>query len=137
MKQCIVLWMCGLAGAGALSGCQQKSKWQTLFDGTDTAAWRGINSRTFPDKSWYREEGVLVCDPSKGGARDIITLEEYDNFELEMEFKLTEGANSGIKYLVVESLSNGGSGLGFEYQILDDDRHPDAKAGKNGNRTLG
>jgi hypothetical protein len=129
--------MCGLAGAIALSGCQQKSQWQVLFDGTDTAAWRGINTQTFPEQGWNIDGGVLVRDPSKGRARDIITLREYGDFELELEFKMTEGANSGVKYFVVESLSQGGGGLGLEYQILDDQRHPDAKAGKAGNRTLG
>ena len=120
-----------------MTGCQRQAKWQTLFDGTDTSAWRGMNSPTFPEKGWYNEEGLLVCDPSRGGSRDIITLEQYGDFEFELEFKLTEGANSGIKYLIVESLSKGGAGLGLEYQILDDERHPDAKAGKGGNRTVG
>lgn len=137
MKRCRVLWMCGLAGAIALSGCQQKSQWQTLFDGTDTAAWWGINTQAFPEQGWNIDGGTLVRDPSQGKARDIITLKEYGDFELELEFKMTDGANSGVKYFVVESLSQGGGGLGLEYQILDDQRHPDAKAGKDGNRTLG
>lgn len=107
-----------------------------LFDGTDTSAWRGINRPSFPEQGWSITDGQLVRDPASGGSRDIITLKEYGNFELELEFKMTERANSGIKYFVVEALSSGSGGLGLEYQILDDERHPDAKAGKNNNRTL-
>lgn len=122
----------------SVCGCHQSSQpqWQTLFNGIDTHAWRGLNITTFPEKGWTVEDGFLVRDPSSGGSRDIITTQEFSNFELELEFMLTEGANSGVKYFVVESLSRGGGGLGLEYQILDDERHPDAKAGKNGNRTL-
>ena len=57
-------------------------------------------------------------------------------FRLQFDFKLTEGANSGVKYFVTESENNNGSAIGLEYQILDDDKHPDAKLGSNGNRTL-
>lgn len=137
MKRSLYFLVCCATLSVLGAGCQQQAKWQTLFDGTDTSTWRGMNSQAFPEKGWYNEEGLLVCDPSRGGSRDIITLEQYGNFEFELEFKLTEGANSGIKYLIVESLSKGGAGLGLEYQILDDARHPDAKAGKGGNRTVG
>jgi hypothetical protein len=72
------------------------------------------------------------------GAGDIITTEEFSDFELELEFKITEGANSGIKYFVDPELNKGvGSAIGCEYQILDDERHEDAKKGVLGNRTLG
>jgi hypothetical protein len=68
-----------------------------------------------------------------------VTIEEFDNFELKLEFRLTPRGNSGIKYLVNESLSKEKKkeGIGFEFQILDDDLHPDAKKGKDGNRTCG
>ncbi len=137
MKRSSVLCAVCIVCMAVLAGCQQQAKWQTLFDGNDTSAWRGMNSQTFPEKGWYVEDGLLVRDPAQGSSRDIITREEYGNFEFELEFKLTEKANSGIKYLIVESLSKGGAGLGLEYQILDDERHPDAKAGKGGNRTIG
>ncbi len=133
------LWIvtCCLMGWMAV-GCQQQqqSRWQTLFDGSGVQAWRGMNSETFPETGWVIEDGCLVRDPAQGRSRDIITIQQYGNFELELEFKMTEGANSGIKYLVDESLTRGGSGLGPEYQILDDQRHPDARAGRDGNRTL-
>ena len=117
MKRRVVGVVCGVMGCvmGLWElGCQQQppqqSQWQTLFDGSDVKAWRGINMATFPEAGWVIEDGSLVRDPSKGSSRDIITRDQYGDFELALEFKLTEAANSGIKYLVVESLSRGGGG---------------------------
>ena len=95
--------------------------------------------------------GALTVLPSGGGESsgggDIITKERFSQFELLVDFKITEGANSGIKYFVQPNISpidknTGkptavGSAIGPEYQVLDDLRHPDAKAGRNGNRKLG
>ena len=73
---------------------------------------------------------------SQGGG-DIVTLDEYSTFEFQTDFMLTEGANSGIKYFVQGNLNKGGgSAIGCEYQILDDKKHPDAKKGNLGNRTV-
>jgi len=80
---------------------------------------------------------------SSGGAEsrnggDIVTIDTYSDFELSVDFKMTKGANSGIKYFVDPELNKGqGSAIGLEFQILDDKNHPDAKAGKNGNRMVG
>lgn len=75
-------------------------------------------------------------ESTNGG--DIITTRKYKNFVLKADFKITQGANSGIKYFVDPELNKGdGSAIGCEFQILDDDNHPDAKLGVNGNRTLG
>ncbi len=69
---------------------------------------------------------------------DIVTSGEYSDFDLMFDFKLTDGANSGLKYFVVEQKPKPkGSAYGLEYQVLDDDKHPDAKMGRDGNRTVG
>jgi hypothetical protein len=67
---------------------------------------------------------------------DIVTADQYGNFELIVEYSITKGANSGIKYFVDTTLNKGaGSSIGCEFQILDDAVHPDAKLGVKGNRT--
>ena len=112
-----------------------------LWDGKTTKGWRGINQKQFPDHGWKIEDGVLTVLPSngqeEGGGGDIVTDQEYGAFDLQFQFKLTPGANSGVKYFVKEIYdTHGKSGIGLEYQLLDDQRHPDAKLGVNGNRTL-
>lgn len=116
--------------------------WQLLWDGNSTKGWRGARLAGFPEKGWKIEDGVLSVLPSDGGEStnggDIVTTEKYANFILEVDFQLSEGANSGIKYFVDTELNQGaGSSIGCEFQILDDRKHPDAKMGVNGNRTLG
>src|SRR5690606_16900831 len=85
-------------------------------------------------------QGELIVEKSAGAESanggDIVTENKYSAFELKFDFKLTEGANSGVKYFVTESENNQGSAIGLEYQLLDDDKHPDAKMGREGNRTL-
>ncbi len=121
---------------------EQKSGWQMLWDGKTTNGWRGAKLDTFPNDGWVIENGELIVLPS-GGAEsaaggDIVTTNEYSNFELQVDFKLTPGANSGIKYYVDTELNKGpGSSIGLEYQILDDALHPDAKLGSHeGSRTV-
>lgn len=114
---------------------------ELLWDGKTSANWRGINKKTFPDSGWGMENGELTIHQStgqeEGSGGDIITDKEYSAFELQFDFKLTEGANSGVKYFVTEDYDrNGKSGIGLEYQVLDDAHHPDAKLGRNGDRTL-
>lgn len=115
--------------------------WKLLWDGKTTKGWRGAKLAEFPKEGWSIENGLLVVADA-GGAEsenggDIVTIDKYENFELEVDFKFTKGANSGIKYFVDTELNKGkGSSIGCEFQILDDKFHPDAKKGKNGNRTL-
>jgi len=116
--------------------------WKLLWDGKTTKGWRGAKINSFPDKGWYIENGELKVEKADGSESthggDIVTAEKYKNFILEVDFKYTQGANSGIKYFVDTELNKGkGSSIGCEFQILDDMQHPDAKAGVNGNRTLG
>jgi hypothetical protein len=125
-----------------LSEQEKQNGVQLLWDGKTTAGWRGIYKKDFPDEGWKIEDGVLTVLPSNGKEEgfggDIVTDKEYGAFALQFEFRLTEGANSGVKYFVKETYdTNGKSGIGLEYQLLDDARHPDAKLGRNGDRTIG
>lgn len=124
-----------------LSAQEKANGYSLLFDGKNTDQWRGAYKTAFPAKGWNVENGELVVMKSDGGEAtnggDIVTKKQYGAFTFKFDFKLTEGANSGVKYYVTESEGNSGSAIGPEYQILDDARHPDAKLGKNGNRTLG
>ena len=121
---------------------EQREGWKLLWDGMTTEGWRGAKLAAFPQKGWVIEKGILKVKPSDGkesaNGGDIVTIRKYKNFILKVDFKITEGANSGIKYFVDPDLNKGeGSAIGCEFQILDDLRHPDAKLGVNGNRKLG
>ncbi|MCW9706602.1 3-keto-disaccharide hydrolase [Fodinibius salsisoli] len=125
-----------------LTEWEQRHGWRLLWDGKTSEGWRGAKLDHFPEKGWEINEGVLTVQETDGGEAtgpgDIVTTDIYSDFELELEFKITEGANSGIKYFVDPELNKGpGSAIGTEFQILDDRRHPDAKRGVAGNRTVG
>lgn len=119
---------------------EKKNGVSLLWDGKTTTGWRGAYKDKFPEKGWEINDGVLSVVKSAGAESanggDIVTQQQYGAFDLQFEFKLTEGANSGLKYFVTESEGNKGSAIGLEYQILDDEKHPDAKQGVVGNRTL-
>lgn len=125
-----------------LSPAEVADGWKLLFNGKDSEGWRGAKLDIFPTKGWVIEDGLLKVMPADGGEStnggDIVTTDTYKNFILSVDFKITEGANSGIKYFVDPDLNKGeGSAIGCEFQILDDERHPDAKLGVKGNRKLG
>ena len=129
--------------ANRLSPAETRAGWKLLFDGRTGNGWRSAKGGSFPAKGWAIRDGMLSVEKS-GGAEstnggDIVTARsDYRNFELSVDFRLTPGANSGIKYFVDTKLLKGeGSAIGLEYQLLDDARHPDAKMGRDGNRTLG
>jgi hypothetical protein len=114
--------------------------WKMLFNGKDYTGWRAVHGTEMPKQHWSVIDGTINVAPSDGSetGNDIVTTEQYGAFELAFEFKLSEGANSGVKYFVNEAFDSGGkSGIGLEFQVLDDVKHPDAKLGAAGNRTLG
>ncbi|TNJ45024.1 DUF1080 domain-containing protein [Tamlana fucoidanivorans] len=121
---------------------EKKNGWKILWDGKTTKGWRGAKIADFPKGGWEIKDGVLSVLASGGheseNGGDIVTKEKFSNFELKVDFKITEGANSGIKYYVDTELNKGkGSSIGLEFQILDDERHPDAKLGNHeGSRTV-
>jgi len=118
----------------ALSTKEKSSGWALLFNGKDLAGWTTAKGET-PDTDWKVEEGILSLKPDNKQHLDLITVEEFSDFDLQVDFKLTEGANSGIKYFFTSY--DVGGWLGPEYQIIDNNKHPDAKLGLNGNRQLG
>ena len=124
-----------------ISPAEATDGWTLLWDGKTTTGWRGAKLKTFPTGGWSIADGILSVKES-GGAEsadggDIVTIDQYGDFELVIDFMIAKGANSGIKYFVDTDLNKTkGSAIGCEYQILDDDEHPDAKAGVKGNRTL-
>jgi hypothetical protein len=114
--------------------------WKLLWDGKTTDGWRSDKQITFPEKGWSIQNGVLQVHSNKGpvpgNGGNIITRKKYKNFILKVDFKISKGANSGIKYFVNPEMYSAAD-IGCEYQILDDNNHPDSKAGVKGNRTLG
>lgn len=125
-----------------LTTWEQQRGWRLLWDGSTSNGWKGAKLETFPESGWEIDDGVLTVLASDGGEStgpgDIITTGQFRDFELILDFKISEGANSGIKYFVDPEVNKGpGSAIGCEFQILDDKNHPDAKMGTNGNRTMG
>jgi hypothetical protein len=119
-----------VAAAGVTLGAQSSPHERSLFDGKTTSGWRGFKKTAFPDRGWAIDNGWIkhLATGSQNGAGggDIITLDTFDNFDLQFEWKVAPGANSGVKYLVTEERSGP---VAHEYQIIDDARHADAKIG--------
>jgi hypothetical protein len=159
----VLLW----AGAAAAQ-TSRLGEWKPLFDGKTTSGWRGFRKPGFPSRCWVVEDGALkrVAGAKKEDCGDIVTVNEYGDFEFELEWRISPGGNSGIKYLVlekrpaswdkiyvdyqagvyrkekppgweklIEMLKPAEAPIGFELQLIDDARHPDAR--KGGKRTTG
>ncbi|MEX1023866.1 MAG: DUF1080 domain-containing protein [Planctomycetota bacterium] len=101
-------------------------EWRALFDGTDPSQhWRGFRKDEFP-AGWVAEDGCLVM---RGGGGDIVSREEFDDFELSLEWRVTEAGNSGVFFRVDEEHDYVWQ-TGPEMQVLDDERHVDGKEPK-------
>lgn len=115
----LILPVLAAAQHAGLTPAQQAAGWKMLFDGKDTSAWRAYKGKTFPEKGWIVKDGVLSTVADVKGAADIVTVDEYADFELELEWSVGAKSNSGIIYRVAETLDATWQ-TGPEYQILDD-----------------
>jgi len=125
MRQFITLLLVALICGSCKTGTKTESEWIYLFNGTSTEGWRAYNGESLPPQ-WVIKDGALTFDTEarleadrKGGNDIIYSLEEFDNFELYMEWKIPEGGNSGIFYHLKEGYDTP-SEVSPEYQILDD-----------------
>jgi len=106
----------------ALTAEEKVQGWKLLFDGQTTSGWHKFKSAQFPAKGWVVEEGWLHGQAKGGG--DIVSEGQYDQFELEWEWKIASDGNSGVKYFVTDTRN---SALGHEYQMIDDSKNEDAR----------
>jgi len=117
------------ASVNQLTDEQTAAGWKLLFDGKTTQGWRMFKQQSFPDKGWVVQDGWLHCLGKGGGNKgggEIITDAQFNDFELQWEWKLASAGNSGVKYFVIESRKEA---LGHEYQMIDDDRAPGVDKG--------
>ncbi len=137
-----------VAALNGLTAAEKADGWMMLWDGKTTEGWRGIKSVEFPKSGWTIKEGILssVANGGKESGGAIITLKQYSDFELELDFRLAPGAESGIEILAQADLPPvpkagqkpaTGSAIGLKFQLIDDARNPDAKLGKDGDRSIG
>ncbi|QHW00375.1 3-keto-disaccharide hydrolase [Spirosoma endbachense] len=122
-----------------LTDVEKQNGWKLLFDGVSPAGWKSAYTDNFPVTGWTLKDGTIGV-AERGGHEhivggDIVTKDQFSAFDLSFEFNLAPGGNSGLKYFVTRSECEKGSIIGLEYQILDDKLHPDAKQGRDGNRT--
>ena len=144
------------AGANTLTAAERAEGYELLFDGRNLPAdkWVGVKDKAtrfkeFPGKGWYVKDGALAMRPVNGiadgrwfplppedqklgGGGDIVTKKKYRDFIFKFDFRLTEAANSGVKYFYDE---NANKGTCEEYQLLDAE-HPDSTKGRDGNRRV-
>lgn len=143
---------CPKSAVNTLTEAEKADGWTLLWDGKTSDGWVGAKShcKTFPKASWVMADGVLTVYPVKGTEAkpwtvaptkevwdaqggDILTAKKYRSFIFKVDFRLTEAANSGIKYFVDEDINNGTS---IEFQLLDKG-HADWNKGRDGNRRIG
>jgi Domain of Unknown Function (DUF1080) len=127
MRRMVLCIAAAILASATLAG--QAPRERALFDGQTTTGWRGFKKPSFPAHGWIVENGWLKHLAKTAGADsggDIITVDTFDNFDLQFEWKIAPGGNSGVKYLVTEDRSGP---IAHEYQVIDDAAHPDAKVG--------
>ena len=113
------------AEPNTLTAEEKAAGWRLLFDGRSLAGWRAYGSTNQPGAGWKAEDGLLKkLKGVRGG--DIVTEQKFGDFELSWEWRLEAGGNNGVKYLVTEERRGA---PGHEYQMIDDDGHPDGRLG--------
>jgi len=136
-----------------LTAAERQAGWRLLFDGRTLAGWRGLGYPNVPAGHWTVEDGAIEKvatasvlagpDGRRPPGGDLMTVATFGDFELSWDWKMSPAGNSGMKYNVSEELSGGQasnvlrpatgtsgvshSAIGFEYQMIDDDRHSDGK----------
>jgi hypothetical protein len=117
------------ADLNTLTDQESAGGWKLLFDGKDTRGWRAYAHTDFPKQGWVIEDNCLKCEAGVRGG-DVVTTRQFTDFDLKFEWRISPAGNSGVKYLVKEGQS-GKAGVGFEYQVLDDEKNEDAQNGPN------
>lgn len=149
IRQLLLTTLCLLVGSNNLAKAQQppntltdvekQNGWKLLFDGVSSSGWKSASKDNFPAAGWTIKDGTIGVAEMGGHEHivggDIVTTQQFSAFDLSFDFRLAPGGNSGLKYFVTRSEGEKGSIIGLEYQILDDKLHPDAKAGRDGDRT--
>ncbi len=121
----LVPFSCLSASPNVLTPDESTAGWRLLFDGKTTHGWHLYQQHSFPAKWWAVEDGWLHCLGQGGG--EILSDSELGEFDLQWEWKLEPGGNSGLKYFVLETRK---SALGHEYQLLDDEKNEDGQLGQ-------
>jgi len=130
------------ADQNSLAAEEASAGWKLLFDGRTLTGWHTFQTHAPPTTGWHIVDGCLVNPKSNGrpngSGGDLVTDAKYVNFEFRFEWRMSPAGNSGVLYLVDESRpfiaplyrgDTGHSPVGFEYQLLDDELHPDGKRG--------
>ncbi len=143
MKNFKIALLAGLLALTSHEGdAQTKGKWMSMFDGKTMSGWKGYNRMDIPN-AWSIDEHALKINKRTkeknmhSDRGDIVFTTPFKDFELQLEYKVDSAANSGILYLVTEKPGRRIYEAAPEFQVLDNENHPDAKKGKDGNRRAG
>jgi hypothetical protein len=127
----LALFLCPLqfpakaAESGALTDSDRAAGWKLIFDGKSLNGWRSYKAQDKPKPGWTVDDGILKKKKGVPGG-DLMTVDTFGDFDLEWEWRVEPGGNNGVKYFITEER---GSAIGHEYQMIDDEGHPDGRMG--------